>query len=250
MMMSIPQQYIPSCTDSEADRPRTLLFLPALENTGGMSLLSTQQVLDAGLDDWRKLAQALHARFLTRDFATGRALVSAIGDLAEAANHHPDIRLTYAHVDVALLSHDAGGVTERDAALAHSISAAAREHGIPADPSAPAVVELALDTADVAAAGPFWAALLTGDADAADGDDVADPTGRVPLLWFQHTDAHEIPRQRFHLDLWVPHDVAGTRIAAAVAAGGTVVDDAAAPAFTVLADPEGNRACVCTILER
>ena len=40
------------------------------------------------------------------------------------------------------------------------------------------------------------------------------------------------------------------RIAAAVAAGGTVVDDAGAPSFTVLADAEGNRACVCTILDR
>ena len=215
-----------------------------------MILLTTQQILDAGLDDWRKLALALHARFLTRDFASGLALVSAIGDLAEDAGHHPDVVLTYPHVDVKLLSHDASGVTQRDVDLARRISAAAAERGVAADPAAPAVVELALDTADAAAISPFWAALLTGDAGASDGDDVADPGGRVPLLWFQHTDAHETPRQRFHLDVWVPHDAAGVRIAAAVAAGGTVVDDDAAPAFTVLADAEGNRACVCTMLER
>ncbi|MET1033855.1 MAG: VOC family protein, partial [Arthrobacter sp.] len=82
------------------------------------------------------------------------------------------------------------------------------------------------------------------------GDDIADPNGRVPLLWFQHTDAHETPRQRFHLDVWVPHDVAEERIEAAVAAGGTVVDAGQAPSFTVLADAEGNRGCVCTCLER
>lgn len=215
-----------------------------------MTILGTQQILDAGLDDWRKLAQALHARFLTRDFTTGLALVSAIGALAEEADHHPDVMLTYPHVDVKLLSHDASGVTERDVELARAISALAGERGIAADPAAPAVVELALDTADVAAVGPFWATLLTGDAGSADGDDVVDPTGRVPLLWFQHTDAHGTPRQRFHVDLWVPHDIAGSRIAAAVAAGGTVVDDARAPSFTVLADAEGNRACVCTILGR
>ncbi|WP_394248615.1 4a-hydroxytetrahydrobiopterin dehydratase [Arthrobacter pityocampae] len=215
-----------------------------------MTLLTTQQILDAGLTDWRKLARALHARFLTGDFATGLALVTAIGELAEQAGHHPDVVLTYPHVDVTLLSHDASGVTERDVDLARRISAVAGERGIAADPAAPAVVELALDTADVAALGPFWAALLTGDATAVDGDDVADPGGRVPLLWFQHTDAHETPRQRFHLDLWVPHDAAEARIAAAVAAGGTVVDDTRAPSFTVLADAEGNRACVCTILER
>lgn len=215
-----------------------------------MSILSTQQILDAGLGDWRKLAQALHARFLTRDFATGLALVTAIGDLAEEAGHHPDVTLTYPHVDVKLMTHDAAGVTERDVDLARRITDLARERGIIADPAAPAVVELALDTADAAAIGPFWAALLTGDAGAADGDDVADPTGRVPLLWFQHTGAHETPRQRFHIDLWVPHDTADARIAAAVAAGGAMVDDAQAPSFTVLADPEGNRACVCTVLER
>lgn len=215
-----------------------------------MTLLTTQQVLDAGLADWRKLARALHARFLTGDFATGLALVTAIGELAERAGHHPDVVLTYPHVDVTLLSHDASGVTERDVDLARRISAVALGRGIAADPAAPAVVEIALDTADVAALGPFWAALLTGDATAVDGDDVEDPGGRVPLLWFQHTDAHETPRQRFHLDLWVPHDAAEARIAIAVAAGGTVVDDTQAPSFTVLADAEGNRACVCTILER
>ncbi|WP_104181381.1 4a-hydroxytetrahydrobiopterin dehydratase [Arthrobacter sp. B0490] len=215
-----------------------------------MTILGTQDILDAGLDDWRRLAQALHARFLTRDFATGLAFVAAIGELAEDAGHHPDVALTYPHVDVKLLSHDASGVTQRDVELARHISAVAAERGVAADPAAPAVVELALDTADVAAIGPFWAALLTGDAGAADGDDVADPGGQVPLLWFQHTDAHETPRQRFHLDVWVPHDAAEARIAAAVAAGGTVVDDDAAPAFTVLADAEGNRACVCTMLER
>jgi 4a-hydroxytetrahydrobiopterin dehydratase len=111
-------------------------------------------------------------------------------------------------------------------------------------------LELALDTADLASTGPFWAALLTGTPDSIDGDDVADPNGRVPLLWFQHTDAHQTPRQRFHIDLWVPHDVASERIAAAVAAGGQVVDDNQAPSFVVLADPEGNKACVCTHLDR
>lgn len=222
----------------------------APDDTGGMSILSTQQILDAGLGDWRKLAQALHARFLTRDFTTGLALVSAIGDLAEETDHHPDITLSYPHVDVKLMSHDASDVTERDVGLARRISDLAQSRGILADPAAPAVVELALDTADVPGIGPFWAALLTGDAAALHGDDVADPTGRVPLLWFQHTDPHGPPRQRFHLDVWLPHDAAEARIAAAVAAGGTVVDDAEAPSFTVLADTDGNRACVCTVLGR
>lgn len=215
-----------------------------------MTKLSIQQILDAGLDDWRKLATALHARFLTGDFTRGLELVTAVAAAAEEANHHPDVVLTYPHVDIKLLSHDVGRVTERDLDLARRISEIARERGIAAQTEVLTELELALDTADLAAQGPFWAALLTGDPEQVHGDDVVDPTGRVPLLWFQHTDAHETPRQRFHLDLWVPHDLAEQRIAAAVKAGGEVVDDAQAPSFVVLADPEGNRVCVCTCLER
>lgn len=215
-----------------------------------MDKLTSTEILDAALDDWRRLAQALHARFKTKNFAAGLRFVNAVGEAAEAANHHPDLTLTYPLVDIKLLSHAASGITRRDVDLARKISEIAREQGIAADPHALAEIELALDTADVAAVGPFWAALLTGSAESVDGDDVVDPNGRVPLLWFQHTDEHEAPRQRFHIDLWVPHDVAEHRIAAAVAAGGRVVDLSEEPSFTVLADPEGNRACVCTFLER
>ena len=100
----------------------------------------------------------------------------------------------------------------------------------------------------------MWAALLTGSLDAHGrgtiGDDVRDATGRVPILWFQDTDEHETPRQRFHLDVWVAPEVADERIAAAVAAGGTIVDDSEAPSYTVIADQDGNKACVCTSLSR
>ncbi|WP_026545713.1 4a-hydroxytetrahydrobiopterin dehydratase [Arthrobacter sp. 35/47] len=215
-----------------------------------MDKLTSTQILEAGLDDWRQLAQGIHARFRTGSFTKGLRFLTAVTEAAEAANHHPDVTLTYPHVDLLLISHDVGALTSRDVDLARTISSIAAEHGLKPQPWALAEVELALDTAAPAAAGPFWAALLTGDAGNVRGDDVVDLSGRVPLLWFQETDSHETPRQRFHLDVWVPHDVAGERIAAAVAAGGTVVDDSQAPSFTVLADGEGNRACVCTVLER
>ncbi|MGI8524226.1 MAG: VOC family protein [Nocardioides sp.] len=227
-----------------------------------MKMLMNAEVREAlgkpGLEDWRKLARALHARYLTGDFATGLKFVTAISEAAEAANHHPDLTLTYPLVDLKLLTHDAvydGGetqrqlpwVTQKDLDLAATISGIARDLGIEADPSAVTGLELALDSAEMAAVGAFWAALLTGSTESFADGDVVDPSDRLPLLWFQETDAHETPRQRFHLDVWVPHDVADERIAAAVAAGGTVVDDSEAPSFTVLADAEGNRACVCSI---
>ncbi len=58
--------------------------------------------------------------------------------------------------------------------------------------------------------------------------------------------APEAQRNRIHFDVSVPHDGAARRIEAALAAGGTLVSAGAAPAFWVLADAEGNEACVCT----
>lgn len=215
-----------------------------------MSGLTTQDILDAGLDDWRKLTTHLHARFLTGDFVTGLRFVTAVTEAAEAANHHPDVTLTYPWVDLRLISHDVDALTSRDVDLAREISRIAADLGVAADPTALSVVEIGLDTADVAALGPVWSALLSGSADGVDGNDVVDPQQRAPLVWFQDTEAHETPRQRFHLDVWVPHDQLDQRIAAAVEAGAEVVDESHGPSFVVLADPEGNKACLCTILER
>jgi 4a-hydroxytetrahydrobiopterin dehydratase len=107
------------------------------------------------------------------------------------------------------------------------------------------VVELGLDTWDREAIKPFWAAVL-GMKESSIPDEIVDPDGALPTIWFQDTDEHEEPRQRFHLDIRVPPEVAGERIAAAVAAGGTLVSDEHAPSFWVLADPQGNKVCVCT----
>jgi len=198
------------------------------------------------LTDWRLLQRALHARFETRTFATGLAFVERIGAAAEAANHHPDVDLTYGHVAIKLFSHDVGGVTQRDVRLAGEITGIASELGIASAPDRVGLFELALDTADFARVKPFWRALL-GYVDNPEVDDeVRDRDGRLPTLWFQGTQPHEVPRQRFHLDVHVPHDQASTRIEAALAAGGAMVDDGEAPSFWVLADPDGNRACICT----
>ncbi len=65
-------------------------------------------------------------------------------------------------------------------------------------------------------------------------------------MWFQETETHDEPRQRFHLDIHVPREVAERRVRAALEAGGVLVTDGYAPSFWVLADAEGNKACVCT----
>ena len=135
---------------------------------------------------------------------------------------------------------------DRDIRLARRISELAAGLGAEARPADVQALELALDTPDFARVKPFWAAVLGLEENPDVPDEVADGGGVLPSLWFQETDAHETPRQRFHLDIWVPHDVAQARITAALEAGGTLVSDSEAPSFTVLADADGNKACVCT----
>jgi 4a-hydroxytetrahydrobiopterin dehydratase len=204
----------------------------------------------AGLSDWRQLFEALRTRFLTGDFATGLRLVARIGELAEAANHHPDVDLRYPHVNVTLFSHDVFGVTSRDVDLARGISDAAAELGVAADPSAASVVEIALDTWDAGEVKPFWQAVLGMSDHPHFEQELRDLSGSLPTLWFQETTPHDEPRQRFHLDVRVPPEVAESRIAAALAAGGTLVSDEHAPSYVVLADPQGNKACITTALGR
>jgi 4a-hydroxytetrahydrobiopterin dehydratase len=131
--------------------------------------------------------------------------------------------------------------------LAQTISELALGAGATPHPERTSVLELALDSADDAQIRPFWAALLDYDTVDAWGEiQIHDATGRRATIWFQPTEAHDVPRQRWHLDLRIPPEVVEDRIAAAITAGGELVDDTAAPAFWVLADPQGNRACLTT----
>jgi 4a-hydroxytetrahydrobiopterin dehydratase len=205
-----------------------------------------QVVAEEGLDDWRFFLMKLHARFRTGSFVRGLELVTRITAAAEAADHHPDVALTYPHVDVDLQSHDVGGVTGRDVELARQISAIAAELGIPSAPREVSTLELALDVPDAERVRPFWAAVLGYDSHGT-WPEVFDPAGRNNTLWFQDAPgATGEVQQRFHLDIVVPREVAEERVQAAVDAGGTLVSTDAVPAFWVLADAHGNKVCVCT----
>lgn len=207
--------------------------------------LTARQVSGSeGLGDWRVLLKALQASFRTGSFATGVELAARIGAAADEANHHPDLTVTYPRVHVLLTTHQTGGLTTRDVDLARTISAIAAELDIPAEPAAVSQLEVAVDALDIPAVKPFWEVVLGYEG--AGDDECVDPYGRGPAVWFQQMDAPRPQRNRIHIDVTVPHDVAEERLGAALAAGGTLVSDDAAPAFWVLADPEGNEACICT----
>jgi 4a-hydroxytetrahydrobiopterin dehydratase len=202
----------------------------------------------AGVEDWRALFSGACAHFRTGSFAAGVALVDAIGGLADAADHHPDVDLRYRGVTVRLWTHDIDGLSERDVGLARQISEAARRLGVPAAPADVQDVQIAIDALVGPDVVPFWRAVLgyrqVGD------EDLLDPRGRGPSLWFQHMDAPRPQRNRVHVDISVPHDQAEGRVAAALAAGGHLVSDEHAPAWWTLADAEGNEADLATWMGR
>ncbi len=213
--------------------------------------LSFEDVAAEDLDDWRMLYRTLHARFLTGDFATGLTLVAAIGAAAEAADHHPDVVLGYPHVDVRLSSHDVDAITSRDVRLAREISGLAAGLGVGAAPEATVAMELALDAPGYDEVKEFWSTVLGYEQVEKRPDEVRSADGAGPALWFQEAPEAGTPvPQRFHLDVMVPPEVAEARVQAAVAAGGTLVNDAEAPSFWVLADAYGNQVCICTGLDR
>ncbi|MEU8330482.1 VOC family protein [Micromonospora sp. NPDC048839] len=194
-----------------------------------------------GVEDWRCLYHLVSTYFPTGSLARGIALVDEIGRFAdEAQQQYLMVDLRGAGVTVSL--------SRRDISLARRISAAARELGLPADPTAVQLINVTLDALAGADVLPFWRALL-GYGQIGD-DYLFDPSRRGPGFGLQPMDEARPQRNRMHLDIAVPHDQAEARIAAALAAGGTLVSDAHAPRWWVLADAEGNEACVATWVGR
>jgi 4a-hydroxytetrahydrobiopterin dehydratase len=221
------------------------------ETSASTGRLSGDQISEMDLRDWRSIHEALETRFHTGGFARGLELVTGIGEIAEQLNHHPDdLDLRYNHVNVRLMTRDVWAKTARDVELARRISGLAASIGVSADPSSVSRLEIGLDTWDADEIRPFWLAVLGLRRHPRFANDLIDADGDLATLWFQHCEPHAEPTQRYHLDLRVPPEIAGERIAAGLAAGGTLVSEAKKPRFVVLADPQGNKVCVCTQIGR
>lgn len=80
-------------------------------------------ILDRELKGWRREDRGIRKRFRRATFPEAIAFVVRVGELAEAANHHPDIDIRWRNVIVYLTSHEAGGVTALDLDLARQIDA-------------------------------------------------------------------------------------------------------------------------------
>ncbi len=212
-------------------------------------LITPKQFHEAdGVDDWRVLWAVAFAVFRTGDFAKSLMLVEEIGRLAEAAGHHPDLNVRGGAVEVRLVTKEHWSLTDVDLSLAQQISRAAKALNIKADPANTRTWEFALDALDVDKVRNFWCAVLgyvmVGDSDIGDPDDL------YPPVYVQQMDVMRTGRNRIHIDVGVPHDQAEARVAAALAAGGTLVSDKFAPMHWTLADPEGNEVDIATWVGR
>jgi 4a-hydroxytetrahydrobiopterin dehydratase len=180
--------------------------------------------------------------------ATAVAAAGAEGDGHLGADLHAD------RIVLRLHTATVGSVTDVDLRLARRVTDALADRGLSTAPGdgvvVPQMIEIAIDAMDIPLVRPFWQAVTgyvgePGPPDLPDGA-LLDPLRRGPAIWFQQMDSPRPQRNRIHLDVDVAPEHAQSRIDAALAAGGTLLSAAAAPAFWVLADPEGNEVCVCT----
>ena len=99
-----------------------------------MTKLPTSEITRAlrDLPGWSVREDALAKSFKHDSFAEAIVFVNAVAHLAELANHHPDVDIRYSNIHIATTTHDEGGITEKDVALARDIEEIRRKAGVPA----------------------------------------------------------------------------------------------------------------------
>jgi catechol 2,3-dioxygenase-like lactoylglutathione lyase family enzyme len=203
-----------------------------------MSPSTAKQFQDAeGTEDWRVLAQGASAWFVASSHVAAAGLIRRVVEGCSGVGPLPDLDLRATGVHVRTRSADAG-LTATDVDVARVVSAAARELGLEAEPSGLRALHLTMDASNKGAVMPFWQATLGYEPLE---DDLLDPGRRHPGIWFQQMDEPRPLRNRIHLDVGWPHELARDRVAAATAAGGRIVRDPGGWHSTV-ADAEGNEA--------
>jgi len=142
------------------------------------------------------------------------------------------------------LTRELWGTEARHIEVARAISEVARQHGATPDRGAVQEVQLAVaakpDDIDLG----FWRAVL-GYAPMHE-DNAIDPLGHGSTVWMQDLNPEKSLRHAMHVDVSVAREVGEQRLAAALAAGGRIIDGSEAPAAWILADRAGNKVCIAT----
>jgi 4a-hydroxytetrahydrobiopterin dehydratase len=194
-----------------------------------------------GLDDWVVLHGGATAVFRAGSLAEAVRLAAAIGEVPGFESS--GALLTIADAQLAVrLTRDLWGLEARHVGLARAVSAVARQHGAVPDRAAVQEVQVAVAAKPDAVDVGFWRAVL-GYAPLSP-DNGADPLGHGSTVWMQELDEAKPLRHAMHIDVSVGREEIEARLAAALAAGGRVVDDSSAPGAWILADRAGNKVCI------
>ncbi len=196
-----------------------------------------------GVDDWVVLHGGATAVFPVSSLGEAADLADALARVDGVAG--AGVLMTIADDRLTVrLSRDVWQLEEAHIGLARAVSAAARAHGAVADRAAVQEVQLAVAALPDAVDLGFWRAVLgySGTAD----DNAVDPLGHGSTVWMQELNPEKPLRHAMHIDVSLAREQAGERLAAALAAGGRVVDDSSAPGTWILSDRAGNRVCIAS----
>jgi 4a-hydroxytetrahydrobiopterin dehydratase len=194
-----------------------------------------------GVDDWVVLHGGATAVFRVPSLGEAARLAEAVANVPGLNGAGALLTIADDHLSVRL-SRGVFRLEERHIDLARAVSAIARAQGALADRTGVQEVQLAIAAKPEAIDVGFWRAIL-GYARLAD-DNAIDPLGHGSTVWMQELNADKPLRHAMHVDVSVAREHVEARVAAALAAGGRIVDDADAPAGWILADRAGNRVCI------
>lgn len=194
-----------------------------------------------GLQDWVVLHGGPTAVFRTKDFVEAAKLAHLIAQLPGLEGAHAQLNIVSNRLTVRL-TREVWKTEEGHINLARAISEVAQNQQATAEPSQVQEVQVAISARPNAIDLDFWRAVLGYEP--MQGDNAIDPLGNSSTVWMQELDAGKSLKHAMHIDVSVSKQYAADRVAAAIQAGGIVIDDSHAPAFWILADRSGNKVCV------
>jgi 4a-hydroxytetrahydrobiopterin dehydratase len=194
-----------------------------------------------GVDDWVVLHGGATAVFRAGSLDEAAGLARAISEVPGLGDAGTLLTIASDRLTVRL-TRDLWQLEPHHVELARAVSAVARSRGAEADRGAVQEVQLAIAAKPDAIDLGFWRAVL-GYAPRAD-DNTVDPLGHGSTVWMQELQTTKPLRHAMHVDVSVAREHVEARLAAALAAGGRIVDESEAPASWILADRSGNKVCV------
>jgi 4a-hydroxytetrahydrobiopterin dehydratase len=207
-----------------------------MSEQGWKQFLGSQDV-----DDWVVLHGGPKAVFKVSSLENSARLAMAI---AAAPLSHCELLITISKTSLSVrITRDIWQIEPHHLEIARAISEIASQHGFAADRAGAQEVQVAIASKKEEMDVGFWRAVL-GYVPAAI-DNAVDPLGHSSTVWMQELTATKPLRHAMHIDVSVARENVKSRLAAAIAAGGRIIDESHAPSHWTLADRAGNRVCVC-----